>query len=169
MVFLRDVLFDDGLRRNLTLVVPLHVGIQILEIYLVAVLVFKSVQTPVRALLEQELGQVARWDEVVCLGVHPVVAVVTWLALVLARLLVLLAAFFPHSQRSGLAICLLIVVGAFAHLAAVDVLVLVRVGLLHIASVLVLDRGLRELTLLHADFGRHHGLRSVLDVLARLA
>lgn len=84
MVLLVDVLLDDGLRRNLALVVTLHIGIQILEVDLVAVLIFKSVQTSVRALLQQELGQVARWNEVIGLGVHPAVAVVSWLALVQA-------------------------------------------------------------------------------------
>lgn len=81
----------------------------------------------------------------------------------------MLAALLPHSQGCGLAISLLIVARPFAHLAAVDVLVLVRVGLLHIASILARRRGLRELPLLHPDLGRHHGLGSVLDVLPRFA
>ena len=75
MVLLIDALLVDGLGTDhvagLTdFLGALQVGIQILQVNLVAVLVFEGVQAAIGALLEQELAQVARWDEVVRLGLE---------------------------------------------------------------------------------------------------
>ena len=135
------------------LALSFDIWIQILQVDLVAILVFEGVQAAIGALLEQELTQVGRWDEVV--GLRVKVLRVRHLGSLSSVLLATSDGVRISSVHlAGIGMVWLL---THSNLTAMDILVF-GLGLLHVASILVhrwlsLVRNVKihHLALLHAN------------------
>ncbi len=171
VVFLVDVLFTyrlGSLVASSFLVLAhisglnsLNIWIQIFKVDFVAVFIFKGVQTSVRPLFQQKLGQVAGRNKVVSLRMEgwslSIIAWFAWLSFLVAIFSVLGASLFVHAQSIRINTPISLVTRSFRNLAAVHVLVLVWIWLLEIASILIHIARLAELhSLCVASMTRFH-------------
>ena len=183
VIFLVDVLFTNRLGSlvassflvlaHISGLNTLYIWIQILKVDFVAVFIFKGVQTAVRPLFKQKLGQVAGRDKVVSLRVEGwslgLIAWFTWLSFLVTIFSVLSASFFVHPQSIGINTPVSLVTWSFRNLAAVYVLVLVWIWLLEITSILIHVARLAELhSLCVASVIRFHSNLRWDEVLGRV-